>query len=221
MTDRGSHSRIRVLVLAPYPTMRAGLRAVVESDPAFAVAGEQESLDGLANQVERLAPDVILLDPGGDVDRVLEELAALLGGRLLSPVVMIAPAIDSVTEALENGVQGFLLPDVSAEEIRAALHSAVVGLTVIDRRAIALLLELRMLPQTPPASDGQYDPLTPRELEVLQLIAQGLPNKTIALALGISEHTVKFHVGSVLTKLEASSRAEALARAARVGLIVL
>ncbi len=221
MTGRGTDSQIRVLIVAPYLTLRAGLKAVVESDPAFAVAAEAENVDAMVDQLESLAPDVILLDPGGDVDGLLEGLEPLSSGRLLPPMVMIAPAIAAVAEALENGIRGFLLPDASADEIGAALRSALAGLTVLDGRAVASLLERRSLPGTLPDPDGQYESLTPREHEVLQLIAQGLPNKTIALALGISEHTVKFHVGSILTKLEASSRAEALARAARVGLIVL
>ena len=221
MTGIETTGRVRVLVVAAYPTTRAGLKAVIEGDPAFEVAGEAGNLDALIAQLEGLAPDVILLDPGADIDSLLEGLESLSSGGLLPPLVLISPAIDSVADVIAVGIQGFLLPDASAEEIGAALRSALAGLTAIDSRAVASLLERRTLPESAPEPEGRYQALTPREAEVLQLIAQGLPNKTIAIELGISEHTVKFHVGSILTKLDAASRAEALARAARVGLIVL
>ncbi len=221
MSSPDSTAPIRVLVVASYPTVRAGLRAVVEGDAAFEVAGEADGVDTLAGQLEQLAPQVLLIDPGADADSVLEALEPLSTGNVLPPIVLIASSIDTVSDVLERGVSGFLLPDATAEEIGAALRSAMSGLATIDRRAIPLLLEGRSPADVTPTPEGDYEDLTPREREVLQLIAQGLPNKTIALELGISEHTVKFHVGSILTKLDASSRAEALARAARVGLIVL
>ncbi len=209
-----------MLVLAPYPTVRAGLRAVVESDPSFAVAGEADGVDALLGQMDALAPDVVLLDPGADVDVLFEALEPMLSGRLLPPLVLIGSDVNLVNDAIESGMQGFLLPDANADEITAALRAAINGLTAIDSRAVRLLLQRSSVEPAPPL-EGEYEALTPREREVLQLIAQGLPNKTIAVELGISEHTVKFHVGSILAKLDASSRAEALARAARVGLIVL
>jgi DNA-binding NarL/FixJ family response regulator len=221
VTGSESTGRIRVLVLAPYPTQRAGLRALVEEDPALQVAGEADSLDALAARIEELAPQVILLDPGTDLDSLMEGLASFSGSRILPPLVLITPEIDDVTDAVEGGVQGFLLPDATADEIGAALRSVVAGLTVVDSRAVPELLAPRGSGVAPPPAEGPREALSPREREVLQLISQGLPNKTIALELGISEHTVKFHVGSILAKLEASSRAEALARAARLGLIVL
>ncbi len=207
--------------MAAYPTVRAGLRFVVGSDPIFDVAGEANGIDDLAMQIERLAPQVILLDAGGDFDLVIDALDPLSSSRILPPVVLMAASIEMVAEAIDVGIQGYLLPDATAEEIGAALRSVVAGLTAIDSRAMPVLLERRGPVETPPGPGGEYEALTPREREVLQLIAQGLPNKTIAIELGISEHTVKFHVGSILSKLEASSRAEALARAARLGLIVL
>ena len=110
---------------------------------------------------------------------------------------------------------------LAAEAIVAALYGVFAGLVVLDSRAVGRILERRAAPSPSGPPTGDYEALTRREHEVLQLIAQGLPNKTIAAELGISEHTVKFHVGSILAKLEASSRAEAVARAARQGLIVL
>jgi DNA-binding NarL/FixJ family response regulator len=210
-----------VLVVAPYPTTRAGLRAVVEADGGFEIAGEADSVDSLAQRLELLAPQIILLDPGADLDAALQGLLPLSAARLLPPIVLIAQSIDVASEVVEDGIQGVLLADATAEEIAAALHGVLAGLVVLDRRAVGAIIERRVVPDPSRAPAGEFDALTRREREVLQLIAQGLPNKTIAAELGISEHTVKFHVGSILAKLQASSRAEALARAARQGLIVL
>ncbi len=221
MATIDTSQQIRVLVAATYPTIRAGLRFVVERDPIFDVAGDANGVDDLAAQIEHLAPHVILLDLGNDLDELLDVLEPLSSSRILPPVVLMASSIEPVAEAIDAGIQGYLLPDATPEEIGAALRSVVAGLTVIDSRAMPLLLERRGPVEVPPEPGAEYETLTPREREVLQLIAQGLPNKTIARELGISEHTVKFHVGSILSKLEASSRAEALARAARLGLIVL
>lgn len=212
---------LRVLVMAAYPTVRAGLQTVVEHDQMFALAGLAESFQALSDDIEHLAPDVILLDGGTDLDALIEVLASLSTGDLLPPVVLMARDIDDLVEAIEAGVTGFLLPDASPEEIGAALIAAFNGLTTIDSRAVTSFLRTMPVRDTSPPEAESYQALTTRESEVLQLIAQGLPNKAIAIELGISEHTVKFHVGSILAKLGASSRSEALARAARAGLIVL
>lgn len=221
MADSVNVDRTRVLVVAPYPTARAGLRAVVESDRRFEVAGEADGVEMMVPRLEVLAPRVVLLDPGADLDAALNSFMSLSGANVLPPIVLIAQSIEAAVEVVESGVQGVLLPDATAEEIVSALHAVLAGLTVLDSRAMESLIEHRVLPDPPRQPEDEIDALTPREHEVLQLIAQGLPNKTIAAELGISEHTVKFHVGSILAKLEASSRAEALARAARRGLIVL
>jgi DNA-binding NarL/FixJ family response regulator len=210
-----------VLVVAPFPTIRAGLRAVVEAAGAFEVAGEAESVDALAQRLELLAPQLLLLDLGAELDSVLQGLLPLSGAQLLPPIVMLVPTTEAAADVIEDGIQGVLLADATAEEIVAALHAVLAGLVVLDSRVVGSFIERRLPPNPAPPASGGVEALTRREGEVLQLIAQGLPNKTIAAELGISEHTVKFHVGSILAKLDASSRAEALARAARQGLIVL
>src|SRR5207249_4410064 len=119
-------------------------------------------------------------------------------------------------------LRGFLLADVTPEDVGAALHAVARGLVVIDP------ILVRALPSfVADARPGGTTVLvveqllTDREREVLQLLSLGLPNKTIARRLGVSEHTVKFHVGSILAKLEAGSRTEAVTRAARRGLLAL
>ncbi|MBX5446141.1 response regulator transcription factor [Sphaerobacter sp.] len=208
---------LRVLVAAAYPTIRAGLAALLDETPDIAVAATVEDVAAAVAEMEPAAPDVILLAPGDDVEEWLDDLARLAGESGAPPVLLLVDTPDLAPEALRAGVAGLLLRDADPDEIVAALRAAGQGLTVLDPRAVPFLTT-NSPPQTAPDTG---EPLTPREREILQLIAQGLPNKSIALQLGISEHTVKFHVGSILDKLGASSRAEALARAARAGLIVL
>ncbi|HET7034384.1 MAG TPA: response regulator transcription factor [Thermomicrobiaceae bacterium] len=210
--------RLRVLVAAPYPTLRAGLRAVIAGEAGLALAGQADNPEGLLAETERTAPGVVLLDPGDDAAHWLDLLP--VSAPLLPPLVLLAATAEAAAGALPSGVRGLLLRDANPEEIVAALLAVAAGLAVLDPRVVELLSEQMPAPRAEPAEPAGTA-LSGREREVLDLIAQGLPNKAIAIELGISEHTVKFHVGSILSKLGAASRAEALARAARLGLITL
>jgi two-component system, NarL family, nitrate/nitrite response regulator NarL len=141
-------------------------------------------------------------------ERLVETPAASL--RVLAVLADESQAL----EALGAGARGVVLRDVGASRLVAAVRAVAEGLMVLDAGAAESVLRPR-----PPAS-AAVEPLTPREQEVLQLLAQGLPNKLIAARLGISDHTVKFHVNAILGKLGAQSRTEALAQAARLGLVL-
>ena len=117
-------------------------------------------------------------------------------------------------EALGAGARGVILRDASGPRLAAAVQAVAEGLIVLDAGAAESVLRPR------PAFPAAVETLTPREQEVLQLLAQGLSNKLIAARLGISDHTVKFHVNAILGKLGAQSRTEALAQAARLGLVL-
>jgi DNA-binding NarL/FixJ family response regulator len=117
------------------------------------------------------------------------------------------------------GARGILLEDAGSEALAAALKAVTQGMLVIHGSVADAALPSAL--STNAAADGEVEALTPREAEVLNLIAEGLPNKTIAARLSISEHTVKFHVNAILTKLGAQSRTEAVVRATRLGLIAL
>jgi two-component system nitrate/nitrite response regulator NarL len=122
-------------------------------------------------------------------------------------------------EALAAGARAALPRDAGGESLAAAIRAAIQGLVVLDESfASALLGDVRDAP--PPAPD-LVESLTPREAEVLQLLSQGLPNKGIAQRLGISDHTVKFHVNAILGKLGVQSRGEAIVQAVRLGLVTL
>lgn len=204
---------VRVLVVAAYPTIRFGLQAAVEAADAE-LAGTATDLVGAADVLELTTPDLIL----ADVDWTAETLEEIGWLGDLPPVLLLVETPEEGVDAVAAEFRGVLLRDASVDEIAVAMTAVYQGLTVLDPRIQPLL---RSSGSTQPnrESIADVEPLTSREMEVLELIAQGLPNKGIAVELGISEHTVKFHVGSILTKLGAASRAEALARAMQAGIL--
>src|SRR5512133_217405 len=209
MTDNS----IQILIASDYPVMRAGFRSILDAREGCVVVGES-SLEEATMQAASLRPDVVLLDlPAGERDEM--ELYARLTAEM--PVLGGDPSVAAAREALQAGVRGFLLRDASPDEIVEAVRAVAAGLVVLHPRAAR---DLAAGPGTTPPSAPE-EPLTARELEVLQLMAQGLPSKTIGARLHISEHTVKFHVGSILGKLGAASRTEAVALAIRRGLLAV
>lgn len=212
---------LRAVVVARQPIARAGLRGLLAARADVVVVGQGASTGDTAHLAADLRPDVVLAAwHAGDVEEVAA-LAETLGGAG-TPLVLLGDLSAPVAlgPLLRAGVRGFLLPDATADEIGAALHAVAQGLLVLDPLLGRSLSTVTVAPR--PGGDLAADePLTEREREVLALLALGLPNKTIAKRLRISEHTVKFHVGSILAKLGAGSRTEAVTRAARRGLLAL
>lgn len=212
---------LRVLVLADDPLARAGLAALLAEQPGCAVVGRASTAEDLAAVVAAYRPDAILWDAGPAPAVALEQLAA--SGDALPPVALLLAEAATAGEAWAAGARGLLRRDAEPPQIVAALTALALGLTVIDPE-FALFVSLpsaRELPGPAETPEPLLEELTPRELDVLRLLADGLPNKTIARRLGISEHTVKFHVNAILGKLGAASRTEAVVRATRLGLIWL
>jgi len=200
---------IRVLIAARSAVVRAGLEALLASSPGISVAGSDPDLAGL----EALRPDVVLaaFRP--------EELPAPADGRTSAVVLLTSEAQPVWTaEAVRVGVRALLPRDAGAAEILAAVEAAANGMAVLDPRELETLLAGATV--AAPAT-GETPTLTGRELEVLRMMAEGAANKTIAWKLNISEHTAKFHVASILTKLNASTRTEAVTVGIRRGLILL
>lgn len=206
---------LRVLIVAGDPLARAGLAAMLAGQPDCNVVGQVSSEADLAAEVAVYRPDALLWDLGWDPARpaaALEDLA-----DLGAPVVALLPDDGPAADVWAAGARGLVLRDTAAAEaLVAALHAAAEGLAVLDPALAAAVLPV---PESP--SDPLVEELTPRELEVLQLLAEGLSNRGIGQRLGISEHTVKFHVNALMGKLGAQSRTEAVVRATRLGLIIL
>lgn len=203
---------IRVLVAAASGVTRAGLESLVQASPALELVGSQPDLASLASAAERQQPDVIL----ADLDVQPEELGAELG-----PLVLLVnnPGAYWIGEALRAGVRAILPRDAAVGEIVAALQAAAAGLIALHPADMNALLPASRSDR--PIATAEGEALTPRELDVFTMLAEGAGNKTIAWKLGISEHTVKFHVASIMSKLNAASRTEAVTVGIRKGLIML
>jgi DNA-binding NarL/FixJ family response regulator len=205
---------VRVLLVGEDPLARAGLAALLASQAGLAIVAQGAPADDLAALAAAQAPDVVLWDLGIEPGEGVGTLPEL--GDEAPPVVVLVANESQAVEALAAGARGALFRDVPADRLAAAISAAAQGLLVLEPP----LAETALRPR-PSSSGPALDPLTPREIEVLQLLAQGLSNKAIAARLGISEHTAKFHVNSILGKLDASTRTEAVVAASRLGLVVL
>jgi DNA-binding NarL/FixJ family response regulator len=208
---------IRLLVADDHPVLREGLAAVLATQPDFEVVGEAANGREVVRQVRRLQPDVVLLDlemPEMDGVQALEELKAY-GLEVRTLVLTAFDTDERILGAVKAGAQGYILKGASREEIFDAIRVVHSGGSLLQPVVASKLLRH--------VSDGSRDPEipTPRELEVLQLLAQGLQNREIAAHLVISERTVKFHVSSLMHKLGAGNRTEAVSIAAQRGLVDL
>lgn len=203
----------RLLIFAPDPLARAGLAALFAQQTQVIVVGQSGLDENVVAQVAAYHPDVILCDLGWQMGVNLTALAALTDERC--PVVALAAEPETAAAIWSAGVDGLLLRNADVATLTAALVAAMQGLVVLDPGLTGVLRSIREDAQPLPEA------LTPRELEVLHGLAEGLPNKQIANRLAISEHTIKFHVNAIMGKLGAQSRTEAVVRATRAGLILL
>lgn len=218
---------LRVLIVADDPLVRTGLATLLAHQPGCTVVGQMASDADVPGELRLDHPDVVVWDfgwqsslsmpatrpdsgAGADLERLIDVREV---GQAV--VVLLADVTDAVP-VWTAGVRGLLLRDADAATLAIALPAVAQGLVVLDPTLARAVFPLR---QSQPASLAEA--LTPRELEVLQLLAEGLPNKTIADRLHISEHTVKFHVNALFGKLGAQSRTEAVVRATRLGLLLL
>ena len=216
---------IRALIAAASPVVRAGLEALLARSASVAIVAATNG-DTLADDIETHEPQVVLLavEARSDaVPNVVTQIGLSPDAVPRTPAFVLladAPSLSWTADALRGGARSVLPRDATPDEIIAALEAAAAGLVTLPAD---LAVDLVSAPRGPVARPGgpPTPPLTRREVEVLGLLAEGLANKNIASRLGISEHTVKTHVASILTKLDAFSRAEAVAIGARQGLILL
>ncbi len=209
---------LRVLVVADDPLVRSELTGRLAGWPECHVAGQASENADPRGELEASRANVVLWDLGWDprpsLDTSLERMADLQGAG--APIVALLPDGRYSAEVWAAGARGLLPRDVDGLATVAALQAVVQGLVVLDPA-----LAESMLPSREREPGPLIEPLTPREMEVLRLLADGLTNRGIAQRLGISENTVKYHVTAVLGKLGTQNRAEAIVRAARSGLLVL
>ena len=216
---------IRALIAAASPVMRAGLEALLARSASVAIVGATSG-DTLADDIETHEPQVVLLavEPRSDaLPNAVTRIALSPDAVPRTPAFVLladAPSLAWTAEALRAGARSVLPHNATPDEIIAALEAAAAGLVTLPADLAVDLVSATRGTGTRAVSPATQ-PLTRREIEVLGFLAEGLANKNIAARLGISEHTVKTHVASILTKLDAFSRAEAVAIGARQGLILL
>jgi DNA-binding NarL/FixJ family response regulator len=209
---------MRAFIVTSSPLVLAGLENILTTQ-GVEVAGTFSSLEELSEQLVEETADVVLVDATGEqFETILESIDRF---ELTSEfeVILLADHPTPVAAAIRAGIGAILPTNASPEQLAAALQGAVAGLVVLLRSDI-----VSTFPAADPASRPLAElaePLTRREREVLQMLASGLGNKEIATRLTISEHTVKFHVASILGKLGAASRTEAVTRGIRHGLVLL
>jgi DNA-binding NarL/FixJ family response regulator len=204
---------IRVIILAPTLAVRVGLRTLLSEDPSISIIAEAASFEDLED--DYIEADIVVLQ--GDI---------LIEDFQMRPDIASQPAFLFMTDDpkavdlfREPPVQswGILPVDATQEELLAALNTIILGFVVLPAGFVEPIWANRL----PVQSESLPEQLTPRESEVLQLVAQGLANKQIALALEISEHTVKFHISSIYGKIGATNRTEAVRIGLQVGIISL
>jgi DNA-binding NarL/FixJ family response regulator len=205
-----------LLIAAQSAIVRAGLESMGAAGPAIEVLGTSD-LAGIAAAIDRHQPDVVLAAVESQREQPPEELLALAGRDGGPAIVVLAPDLQPAWtgEALRAGIRALLPGDLGPREILAAVEAAAAGLVVLHPQDLPQFVADRPVPAAPAQT------LSPREVQVLSMLAEGFGNKTIAWKLGISEHTAKFHVASILSKLNAGTRTEAVTLGIRRGLIMV
>ena len=215
---------ITVVVADDQGMVRAGLRSLMEADPDISVIGE--AADGLAaiEEVRRLRPDVVLMDIRmPELDGLEAARRILSGNGTDAPKILMLTTFDLdeyVFEALRAGASGFLLKDAPAEELTSAIHVLARGDALLAPAVTRRIVEAFVARSDPePADAPELDDLSPREVEVLQLLAAGRSNAQIAAELIVSDATVKTHVSNILAKLRLRDRIHAVIYAYETGLV--
>lgn len=208
---------ISLLVVASDPLARAGLAALLTAEPTCDVVAQMSLADWLidveADEWAANLADVLIWDVGWETLSLSAD-----DEPFPLPVVALLPDETAVSPIWQLGIQAILRRDAATAAITAAARAILQHTVVLDPEFVTAVM-----PQTADVTidEADFAELTPRESEVLQLLAEGLTNKAIAQQLRISSHTVKFHVNAILSKLNAQSRTEAVVKATRLGLLLL
>ena len=213
--DARNHEGLVVCIVAPAPALQAGLRSVLTSLEMVDRVYTASSLEEF--EIYRSITDIVCLSPGIEPITNFEEMVD--DSSLLGVLILVSEGGErsSLIPDSVNIAWGILPLEAPIEQFEAAVQAIAVGLSIGKPSAISFLSDEEAID----LDDPLIDPLTDRELEALQLLAQGKANKQIALDLAISEHTVKFHVSSIYTKLGAANRTEAVRLGVRRGLVLL
>jgi two-component system, NarL family, response regulator NreC len=214
-------SKVRILLADDHTLIRRGLRLVIEQQPDLVVVGEGSDGREAVSLAASLKPDVAVLDIGMPNLNGIEAAKQITDGETGTAVVILSMYSDEtyILRALKAGARGYLLKDSVESDLVKAIHSVADGKSFFSPTVSRVLLEdyMRKLQRT--GGESSYDLLTPREREVLQLIAEGKSNKEIADMLNLSVHTVETHRGNLMEKLNLKGIPELILYAVRKGII--
>jgi DNA-binding NarL/FixJ family response regulator len=217
-----------ILLVDDHALFRVGVRNILEKEPGFEIVGEADDTRSAFDLSVQLSPDIILMDlslpaPGGieTTQRIKRELPS--AGII---VLAVNEDEDALFDAIKAGAAAFILKDVAPDDLVAIIHRVASGEYLINDKVFAkpavasrVLKEFRELAIYGQEAAPIFAPLSPREVEILDNIAQGMTNKQVAYALSISEQTVKNHMSSILRKLSVNDRTQAVVYAMRQGWI--
>ncbi len=214
--------QISILIVDDHPMVREGMRSMLQS-PEIEVIGEASSGAEAIRLVERQQPDVILMDIRmPDMDGI-EALRAIKEARLNSQVIMVTTYQNTtyLLRSLAAGASGFVLKDISRQKLLETIRAVAAGISRVDRTFLQRVLQDLSQPESGPASRASdlVEPLTPREMDVLRLLVEGLTNQAIAHTLGLKTGTVKGYMQTIFEKLNATDRTQAAVKALRMGLV--
>ena len=212
--------RLRVLVASLLPLAAAGLEALLRAHPDMEVVVSSFDVTHLESVIRDIDPDVLILDVDESENGQSLDFVSRISGVVPSLDLIHDPSALWIDRAVLAGIRGFLPHGVSGDELESAVRALAAGLVVLSPE----FSEVVLAPTIQLDSDEPellVEGLTPREVEVLEVLSEGLPNREIADRLHISEHTVKFHISSIMGKLGASSRTEAVTLGLRRGLVFL
>ncbi len=223
-----SYERVRIVIVDDHALFRVGIRQILEREPDFEIVAEADDARSALDAAFATNPDVILMDlslpaPGGieTTQRVKRELPA-------AAIVVLSTEEDedALFDAIKAGAAAFILKDIAPEDLVMIIRRVVAGEYLINDKVFArpavasrVLKEFRELAVYGQEAAPIFAPLSPREVEILDNIAQGMTNKQVAYALSISEQTVKNHMSSILRKLSVNDRTQAVVYAMRQGWI--
>ena len=211
MSKRNGGGTVRVVVAATSAVCRAGLESIVRSQPDFRLAASTATIARIASHAAQSEADVVLADSDSIPDP---------SQPLAAAIVLLTDAAEArtISRLLKAGVRAILPRESATDDIVAAIYAAYNGQVLLSAEAAESLAAVYG-DSEPDSDDALLEEITPREIEVLRMLAEGLVNKDIASRMNISDHTVKFHISSILEKLGASTRTEAVTIGIRRGLI--
>lgn len=211
-----SDGTIRIIVVDDHPFFRQGVTVSLHEQPEFRVVGEGSSADDAIRLASELLPDVALLDlsmPGGGINALIGVIEARPGTKVV--VLTVSENDEDVLQALRSGAHGYVLKGVRAAGLCEIIHNVVAGERYVSPALAArILAEMRggstpRAEQPAPESFDAIETLTPREEQILALVAGGKSNKEVAREIGLQEKTIKHHMTSILQKLQVRNRTEA------------